>query len=152
MADDTLSMSRPSDAQRFFEEMFVGVLLYSVVLGFFNDYTDVLQTASYSVTFAVAFVMQVLTYLTFALKRRVVARIRARGGPRQKAGIVLGVWLVMFLSKFVFLAVIDVIFGDAVTISGFIGLLLVIATMTIAQKLVGLAYDGLGRRTAGSVT
>ncbi|MDN5930555.1 MAG: hypothetical protein L0I24_05755 [Pseudonocardia sp.] len=143
-------MSEPPAGQRFYREMLLGTLLYSVVLGFFNDYTDVLQTASYSVTFAVAVVLQVLTYLTFALKRRVVALIRTRDGPRQRAATALGVWLVMFLSKFVFLAVIGLLFRDAVTISGFVGLLLVIASMTIAQRLAELADDRLGRRTAGS--
>ena len=58
--------------QAFFRSMLVGILLYSVVLGFFNDYTDILHTGSYSVTFAVAIVMQILTYLTFAAKDYVV--------------------------------------------------------------------------------
>ena len=101
--------------------MVVGILLYSVVLGFFNDYTDILQTRSYSVTFSVAVVMQLLTYLTFVLKDYVVRWFRRRGGPQHKVGIVFSVWLIMFLSKFVFLGVISVIFRDAVHISGFVG-------------------------------
>ncbi len=123
--------------------MILGVLLYSVVLGFFNDYTDILQTRSYSVTFAVAVVMQLLTYATFALKDRVVRGFRRRGGPQHKVGIVISVWLIMFLSKFVFLGVISVIFRDAVHLSGFIGLMLIIVTMTVAQKLVDLVDDRL---------
>ena len=131
-----------SGKQRLFRKMVLGVLLYSVVLGFFNDYTDILQTRSYSVTFSVAVVMQLLTYLTFALKDVVVQWFR-RGGPRHKVGIVVSVWLIMFLSKFVFLGVISVVFRDAVHISGFIGLMLIIVTMTVAQKLVDLVDDKL---------
>lgn len=125
-----------SGKQVLYRKMVVGVLLYSVVLGFFNDYTDILQTRSYSITFSVAIVMQLLTYLTFMLKDRVVAWFKRRGGPQHKLGIVLSVWLIMFLSKFVFLAVISVIFREAVYISGFIGLLLIIVCMTIAQMLI----------------
>ena len=42
----------------------------------------------------------------------------------------------MFLSKFVFLGAIDIIFSDAVEISGFVGLLLIIICMTAAQALI----------------
>src|SRR6478736_7766516 len=136
-------MSNGNSKQRLYRKMILGILLYSVVLGFFNDYTDILQTRSYSVTFAVAVVMQLLTYLTFALKDRVVQWFRRRGGPQHTLGIVFSVWLIMFLSQFVFLAVISVIFRDAVHISGFVGLLLIIASMTIAQKLVDLVDDRL---------
>ena len=136
-------MSSGNSKQRLYRKMILGILLYSVVLGFFNDYTDILQTRSYSVTFSVAVVMQLLTYLTFALKDVVVQWFRRRGGPRHKVGIVVSVWLIMFLSKFVFLGVISVIFRDAVHISGFVGLMLIIVSMTIAQKLVDLVDDKL---------
>src|SRR6476661_9278807 len=142
------SPTEVSGRQRLFRKMVLGVLLYSVVLGFFNDYTDILQTRSYSVTFSVAVVMQLLTYLTFALKDRVVQWFRRRGGPQHKLGIVFSVWLIMFLSKFVFLAVISVIFRDAVHISGFVGLMLIIISMTIAQKLVDLVDDKLADEVA----
>ncbi|MEI6553651.1 MAG: hypothetical protein WCO09_03720, partial [bacterium] len=50
--------------QELFLNMLVGTLLYSVVLGFFNDYTDILHTGTYSTTFLMAIVMQILTYTT----------------------------------------------------------------------------------------
>jgi hypothetical protein len=130
--------------QAFFRGMLIGVLLYSVVIGFFNDYTDILHTGSYSVTFAVAIVMQVLTYLTFALKDFAVRWIRRRGGPHHKIGIAVSVWAIMFLSKFVFLAAISVIFQGSVEISGFVGLFVVILCMTAAQRLVELIDRKLG--------
>ena len=130
--------------QALFRNMLVGILLYSVVLGFFNDYTDILHTGSYSVTFAVAVVMQILTYLTFAAKDFAVRWFRRRGGPQHKVGIVVSVWLIMFLSKFVFLAAIAVVFQGAVEISGFVGLLLIIACLTVAQRLVELVDRKLG--------
>jgi hypothetical protein len=116
--------------------MVLGTLLYAVVLGFFNDYTSYLYTASFSITFLAAFVMQVLTFLTFALKDRVVRWFKGRDGRFSKIGLVLGVWLIMFLSKFVFLEVIDFIFGYTVDISGFVGLVLIVVCLTIAQQLI----------------
>ena len=116
--------------------MLVGVLIYSVVLGFYNDYTDILDTGTYSTTFALALLLQVLTYATFRVKDWVVARAKAVGGSNQRVYVVGGVWAVMFISKFVFLAIIGIVFRDNVYISGFIGLLLIIITMTVLDYLV----------------
>ena len=54
-----------SPKQQLFREMVLGTLVYAVVLGFFEDYTDILNTWSYSTTFFVAIVMQILTISLF---------------------------------------------------------------------------------------
>jgi len=66
--------------QLLYEEMFVGTLIYAVVLGFFNDYTAMVQADSFSTIFLASIVLQVLTYYTFALKRRVLELIKGRSG------------------------------------------------------------------------
>lgn len=138
---------QPANArQELFQTMFVGILLYSVVLGFFNDYTDILQTTSYSITFSMAIVMQLLTYATFAFKDIVKHRFKKRDGKYSTAALGFSIWLILFLSKFVFLAVIDFIFRDSVQISGFIGLLFIVASLTIAQQLFEMIYDKLGEK------
>ena len=132
-----------SPRQRFLREMFVGTLIYAVVLGFFNDYTDILDTTSYSITFALAFVMQVLTYLTLLLKKWVVGRFKMLAGPGARAGVVLAVWAIMFFSKFVFLAVIGAVFKSEVEVSGFVGLMIVIVAMMVVQKMADVVYAKL---------
>lgn len=57
-----------------------GTLIYAAVLGFFEDYTNIIATWSYSVTFMVAVVMQLLTMATFALKKRVAQYFRGKQG------------------------------------------------------------------------
>jgi hypothetical protein len=126
--------------------MILGTLIYSVVLGFFNDYTSILHTRSYSTTFAVAVVMQGLTYATLLLKDRTVAWYRGGGLGGSKPAMLFSVWLIMFLSKFVFLGAIDVLFGDAVEISGFFGLLLIIVCMTAAQAVIEFVDGKLGHQ------
>lgn len=132
-----------SSKQQVFRDMVLGTLLYAVVLGFFNDYTNVLTTRSYSVTFACAFVLQVLTYVTLMLKGAVVHRHNQKVAS-SKLLLVLSVWLILFLSKFVFLAVLDVIFGQDVEISGFVGLLAIIVCLTAVQYVVETVYKKLG--------
>ncbi len=134
---------RQNSKQILFREMVLGTLVYAVVLGFFNDYTDILDTKSYSTTFLVAIVLQVLTYLTLLLKKRVAGRFKHKSGYWSKTGLVVSVWLVLFLSKFVFLAAIDFAFGDAVTISGFVGLIAIILSMTVVKESIDYIFNKL---------
>lgn len=133
----------PTPKQKFFSDMVLGILVYAVVLGFFEDYTRILSTWSYSTTFLVAIVMQILTYITFWIKSLVVKRFKGREGKRYVAALVFGVWAIMFFSKFVFLAVINFTFRDSVEVSGFIGLMGIIITMTIVKKLIDILYKKL---------
>lgn len=132
-----------SKKQLIFREMVFGTLMYAVVLGFFNDYTAVLDTTSYSTTFFVAVVMQVLTYLTLLVKKLVARQFRHKPGKWAKVWLGISVWLVLFLSKFVFLAVLDFVFGSALQISGFVGLMVIIVTMTIAKLGIDYLFNKL---------
>lgn len=134
------NLNSKADKQKFLMDMVLGTLVYSVVLGFFNDYTQILQTRSYSFTFFLAIVMQILTYLTFTLKKKVISHFK----DKSKKWMVFFVWLIMFISKFVFLAVICFIFKDSVYVSGFWGLLAIILTMTLAKQLIDYAYNKIG--------
>lgn len=124
--------------------MVFGTLVYAVVLGFFNDYTPILHIESFSTTFLVAVVMQVLTYLTFMLKNYVTGHFRQKSGKWSKAGMAVGVWLVLFLSKFVFLAAIEFVFSSEVHISGFVGLIAIIVAMTVAKEGIDHIFNRLG--------
>lgn len=130
--------------QKVFRDMVLGILIYAVVLGFFEEYTNILTTWSYSVTFFVAIVMQLLTFATFYLKSLVVKRFKDKEGGKHKAILIFLVWLILFLSKFVFLGAINTIFGDSAQFSGFIGLMLVILTMEAVRILINKGYEKLG--------
>jgi hypothetical protein len=135
----------PATKQAIFRNMLVGTLLYSVLIGFFNDYTDIMHTGTYSTTFMLAIVMQLLTFATFWVKDIVAKKIKALNRPRGKVILGFGVWFVIFLSIFVFLWAISFIFRDSVEISGFVGLLLVIVLMTALQKMVQLVDARLAK-------
>lgn len=132
-----------SNKQLLFKEMVLGTLIYSVVLGFFDDYTNVFSAKSFSTVFLAGVVMQVLTYLTFMLKDVVVNRYKTKVEPGSKFGMYFGIWLIMFLSKFVFLWVIDMVFGSNITISGFIGLIAIIVSVTVLNKLADYTFKRL---------
>lgn len=114
------------------------------VLGFFNDYTAIVEANSFSTIFLSSIILEVLTYLTFQLKGSIVAWLKKRQGALYKVLMFFCVWLIMFSSKFVFIGVINIIFGDYITIYGFFGILFVVLCVTILHKLSYKVFQQLG--------
>jgi uncharacterized membrane protein len=130
--------------QTLYQEMVLGVLLYVLVLGLFNDYTDVLFIDSFTTLVAAAFVMQLLITMTFGVKSSIASRFKGKIGKRYKALFLLSIWFVLFVSKFVFLIVIDWVFGNNVNISGFFGLTAIIICATTLYHLLIFVDKRLG--------
>jgi len=137
-------MTRQNYRQQIFRDMLIGTLLYSVVIGFYNDYTTILHTRSYSVTFALALALQLLTFATLWVKKAIVRRSKRITGKKGTLVLLFGVWLVMFLSKFVFLWVIGIVFKESVQLEGFVNILVVVATMLLVQKIIDYIDTRLG--------
>jgi len=130
--------------QLLFKEVFVGTLIYAVVLGFFNDYTAIVYAKSFSTIFYAAIVLELLTYLAFLLKNNIISWLKHRQGALYKVLMFFCVWLVMFLSKFVFIWVIDTVFGNDINIYGFFGILIIVVCVTLIHTLADTVFMRLG--------
>jgi hypothetical protein len=130
--------------QLLFKELFVGTLIYTIVLGFFDDYTSIVEAKSFSYIFLAAIILEVLTRAAFAVKDTIIGHLRHRGTPRAMALMVFGVWFVLFSSKFVFIWAIDLVFGDDVNINGFFGIFAVALLVTVAHRSAGIVFARLG--------
>ncbi len=136
---------RPFTAQQLiFKELFVGTLIYTVVLGFFDDYTSIVEAQSYSYIFLAAIVLEALTFVALAAKDEVIRRLRHRDSRRATALMAFGVWFIMFVSKFVFIWAIDLIFGDAVNVTGFFGIFAIALVVTVTHRLADWVFVRLG--------
>lgn len=136
----------PSVKQEVFTELFVGTLIYVVVLGFFRDYTDIVTAQSFTWLFFGAVVLEALTYFAFLLKKHIVSWLKNKPGVGYRILLFFSVWLVMFVSKFVFIAVLDLLFGEYVYVHGFFGILFVVMSVTILHKLANLTFQKLADR------
>jgi hypothetical protein len=69
-------------------------------------------------------------------KNHLKARFKKAQSPRGKllAGVLL--WLVVFLSKFAILELVDFVFGDRVDLGGFVSVWLLVLTLLIARAAV----------------
>ena len=130
--------------QLLFKELFSGTLIYSVVLGFFNDYTSIVYAKSFSTIFYAAIVLEVLTYLVLVLKDEAIKWLVDRNGIIYRIMMFFCVWLIMFLSKFIFIWSIDLIFGDYININGFFGVLILVFAVTVIHKTADKVFAKLG--------
>ena len=130
-------------SQEIFIQIVVGTLIYSVVFGFFSDYTNFVQTSSYSITFLAALLMQLLVYPTFKLKALVARWFKKKNTKTRKVGLVISIWAILFVSKFIFLEALNLLLGQYIEI-GFIGIVVVIICATILTKLTQMTYIKLG--------
>lgn len=129
-----------------FKELFVGTFIYAVVLGFFNDYTSIVTAKSFSTIFYASVVLEILTFLAFSLKSKIVKLLKHKPGLFYKITLFFSVWLVMFLSKFVFIGAIDFIFSDYINIDGFFGILFVALAVTVIHKLADTIFIKLANK------
>jgi hypothetical protein len=130
--------------QLLFKELFVGTLVYAIVLGFFDDYTSIVEATSFSFVFLAAVILEVLTCAAVAVKDRIIGHLRHRGTPRAFALMVVGVWFVLFSSKFVFIWAIDLVLGEDVNINGFFGILAVALVVTLVHRSADIVFARLG--------
>lgn len=140
----TERLPRLNTQQRTFVDLYVGTLIYCVVLGVFNDYTSIVEAKSFSTIIFASALLELLTFLAFKLKASIVNYFKNRTGSFSKFMMFFAVWLVMFLSKFVFIWAIDSVFGDNMNINGFFGILIIVICVTIIQQATYKTFLKLG--------
>ena len=127
-------------AQERFTSWASDVLVYTAVLNLFVEYMDAIVIDSFTISLFTAAVLKVLLDLLTAVEHRVSHFF----GQYSKVLGFLSMWLVLFLSKFVILEVIDIIFGDHVELGKFLDVVFLIITMMVVRELVARAYKALG--------
>jgi hypothetical protein len=80
--------------------------------------------------------LQALTFWTLKIKKTLGSSFEYKNNQKIKPAKFFSQWFVLFVSKFIFLWVIDVLFGENVNISGFISLLVIILVMTIIKQVL----------------
>jgi hypothetical protein len=98
------------------------------------------HVASFSWSLLAAILLQSFLKATNAIMHHVNLYFSTRPGALMTGLRIFIAWLVLFLSKFVILEIIDIIFGDKVrfegAMDGVIPLVIVITVMVIAEKAV----------------
>ncbi|MGI9644747.1 MAG: hypothetical protein ACR2O6_05485 [Ilumatobacteraceae bacterium] len=133
----TITVTR---AQERYFEWASDVLIYTVVLNLFVEYADAIVIDSFTISLFTAVVLKVLLDLLTLAEHHVSGFF----GKIHKVLGYLSMWVVLFVSKFVILEVIDVIFGDHVDLGKFLDVVVLVLSLMIVRVLAHQLYLALG--------
>ena len=127
-------------AQERFTDWARDVLIYTLVLNLFVEYWDAIVIDSFTISIFTAVVLKILLDLLTTVEHHVKEFV----SQFSKVLGFLSMWVVLFLSKFVILEVIDIIFGEHVELGKFLDVVVLIITLMVARELTVRAYQALG--------
>jgi hypothetical protein len=120
----------------------IDLFVYVVVLNLAIEYLPAVISESFTLSLLTALLLKVALELVIVLKTRVITRFHAATTRRGKAAAGLSLWVVAAGSKLVVLELVDLVFGDAVSLGGFVPVtLLVIALLMSRAAVRRLLYD-----------
>jgi len=111
----------------------VDVFVYVVVLNLFIEYLPEVISESFTLSLLTAALLKVVLELVLMAKDRIKASYRQATTAVTKLGAGLLLWFVLFASKFVVLEIIDVVFGDRVSLGGFFSVTALILALMLAR-------------------
>lgn len=133
-----------------FASWMTDVLVYTVVLNVFVEYSDAIVIDSFTISILTAVLLKALLDVIAGLEHRVAAYFRAGEGTLYTVLGYASVFGILFLSKFVILEVVDIVFGEHVDLGHFIDIILLIVAMIAARLIVRQIYVRLGDEQAAS--
>ncbi|MGE5720001.1 MAG: hypothetical protein ACM3XQ_09005 [Nocardioidaceae bacterium] len=126
--------ARPADV--------VDLFVYVVVLNLAIEYGPSVISEGCTLSLLTAVLLKIALEIVIALKTKVVNRLRAATTRRAKLASALSLWVVAAGSKLVVLELVDLVFGDAVSLGGFIPVTLLVVALLVSRAAVRrLLYD-----------
>jgi len=127
-------------AQQRFTSWARDVLVYTAVLNLFVEYWDAIVIDSFTISIFTAVVLKIMLDLLTTVEHHVKDFV----SQFSKLLGYVSMWVVLFLSKFVILEVIDIIFGEHVELGKFLDVVVLIITLMVVRELTVRAYLALG--------
>ena len=117
--------ARPADV--------IDVFVYVVVLNLAVEYVPSVISEGFTLSLLTALLLKLALEVVIALKTRVVARFRAALTRRGKTVAAAALWAVAAGSKLVVLELVDLVFGDAVSLGGFWSVTLLVLALLLSR-------------------
>lgn len=114
----------------------VDVFVYVVVLNLFIQYVPAVISETFTLSLLTAVLLKGVLEVVLAVKKRARGRFTAARGAVGKVGAGLLLWGVLVGSKFVVLELTDLVFGDSVSLGGFVSVTLLILTLLVSRLVV----------------
>ena len=120
----------------------IDVFVYVVVLNLAVEYVPSVISEGFTLSLLTAVLLKVALEVVILLKGRIVVRLKAADSRRAKAGTALLLWVVAVGSKIVVLELVDLVFGDKVSLGGFVSVTMLVVVLLLSRSAVRslLAY------------
>lgn len=127
-------MVRPADVrQRLTAADVVDVFVYVVVLNLAAEWFPTVIAESFTMSLVTAAVLKLVLELVVAIKNRLKSRFRTATTTTGKVASGLLLWVTLVGSKFVVLELESLLFGQYVSLGGFMSVTLLILVMLLAR-------------------
>jgi hypothetical protein len=127
-----------------FADFMTDVLVYTIVLNLFVEYSDAIIIDSFTLSILTAVLLKLLLDALVGFEHRVGAWFKARDGTFFRVAGPITVFAILFFSKFLILEIVDLVFGEHVELGHLLDVILLIISMMVARRLVGVIYQRLG--------
>ena len=120
--------ARPADV--------IDLFVYVVVLNLAIEYVPSVISEGFTLSLLTAVLLKIALELVILLKERIIVRLRAATTRAAKLAAAVSLWVVAAGSKIVVLELVDVVFGDAVSLGGFVSVSLLVVALLAARGAV----------------
>jgi len=114
----------------------IDLFVYVVVLNLVIEYIPSVISESFSLSLLTAALLKIALELVLLLKNKIVTRLQAATTRRGKSTAALMLWVVAAGSKIVVLELVDLVFGDAVSLGSFWSATLLVISLLLARAAV----------------
>jgi len=114
----------------------VDIFVYVVVLNLFVEYLPQVISETFTLSLLTAVLLKGVLEIVVAAKNRVKARFRQASTATGKVVAAVLLWMVLFGSKFLVLEVVDLVFGDSVSLGGFFSVTGLILALLLSRAAV----------------
>jgi hypothetical protein len=125
--------ARPADV--------IDVFVYVVVLNLAVEYVPSVLSEGFTLSLLTAVLLKVALEVVLVVKGWALARLRAAETPGAKLAAAVSLWVVAAGSKLVVLELVDLVFGDRVTLGGFVPVTVLVVTLLAARGGVRRLLD-----------
>lgn len=126
--------ARPADV--------IDVFVYVVILNLAIEYVPSVISEGFTLSLLTAVLLKIALELVLLLKGRILALFHASSTAAGKVAAGTALWAVAAGSKLVVLKLIDLVFGDSVSLGGFVPVTVLVLALLASRSSVRRLLDG----------
>lgn len=120
------------------------ILIYITVLNLFVQYNSKIVIDSFTISILTAILLKILLEIILRFEHMVADYFKSRPGKLSNLLRIIATWLILFLSKFLILEVVDLVFGEHVELGKFIDVIVLVIALMVAREVFQRIYISLG--------